>query len=73
MEQIKGLRQKLRGYKHMVKWLVKQATMSTKFGYKASNAVYEEPCNIDAPSGVYLYENTKLRSNCTIINSLNEN
>lgn len=69
MGTINNFRKNLRGYKHMVKWLNKQATMSNKFGYKAPNAVYEEPCNIDSPSGVYLYENTKLRSNCTIINS----
>lgn len=63
------LRQKLRGYKHMIKWFIKQASMINRFGYIASNAIYEEPCNIDYPEGIYIYENARLRSHCSIFNA----
>ena len=53
----------------MVKWFLKQSNLENKLGYKAPNAILELPCVIDSPEGLYLYENTRLRSNCCILNS----
>lgn len=69
MASIKTLRKKLRGYKHMIKWFIKQSSMVNKFGYFASNAKYEEPCNIDTPAGIFIYENARLRRHCNVFNA----
>lgn len=63
------LKKKLRGYKHMVMWFIKQATMINRLGYIAPNSIYESPCNIDSPKDVFLYENVRLRSHCNIFNA----
>lgn len=69
MGAIERIKKKFRGYKHMFCWLVKQSTMRNRFGLIADNAVYEVPCNIDCPEGVYLHENARLRSHCSVFNS----
>lgn len=69
MGTIKKIKNRLRGYKRMIHWLVRQSNMTLNLGYKAPNSVFEVPCTIDSPKDVYLYENTKLRSNCKVHNA----
>lgn len=69
MDTITQLKEKLRGIKRMIKWFLNQSSFVNRLGYRASNAILELPCVIDSPEGVYLYENTRLRSNCCILNS----
>ena len=68
MDSIKRLKKRFRGYKHMLKWFIKQSTIENRLGYKAPNAILELPCVIDSPEGLFMHENTRLRSNCCILN-----
>lgn len=73
MESIKDFKTKLGNLRHGLRWLINQASMSKRLGYIAPNAEIQMPCNIDNPVGVYLYENTKVRSYCRIYNAHGSN
>lgn len=69
MESIRKFKNKINTCKRTISWLLRQANIRNYIGHIAPNTDLQVPYMIDNPTDVYLFENTKIRSNCKIHNA----
>ena len=63
---------KLRRLRKAIKWIIACTPLRSQFGYCAQNAAIKYPIRVYSPKNLFIYENTLISEDTSIINSKRE-